>query len=25
VTNFLPARDGEYFQNAFLMGLAFGF
>jgi hypothetical protein len=25
VTNFLPARDGEYFQNAVLMGLAFGF
>jgi opacity protein-like surface antigen len=25
VTNFLPARDGEYFQNAVLMGLTFGF
>jgi hypothetical protein len=25
VTNFLPAKEGEYFQNAFLMGLAFGF
>lgn len=25
VTNFLPATAGEYFQNAFLMGLAFGF
>ena len=25
VTNFLPAKNGEYFQNALLMGLAFGF
>jgi hypothetical protein len=25
VTNFLPARSGEYFQNAVLMGLVFGF
>jgi opacity protein-like surface antigen len=25
VTNYLPARSGEYFQNAVLMGLAFGF
>jgi hypothetical protein len=25
VTNFLPARSGEYFQNAILMGLTFGF
>ena len=25
VTNFLPARSGEYFQNAILMGLVFGF
>jgi Phosphate-selective porin O and P len=25
VTNFLPARSGEYFQNAVLMGLTFGF
>jgi hypothetical protein len=25
VTNFLPAKSGEYFQNAFLLGLAFGF
>jgi len=25
VTNFLPAREGEYFQHAVLMGLAFGF
>ena len=25
VTNFLPARPGEYFQNAFLTGLTFGF
>jgi hypothetical protein len=25
VTNFLPARSGEYFQNAFLMGLTYGF
>jgi hypothetical protein len=25
VTNYLPARSGEYFQNAVLMGLTFGF
>jgi hypothetical protein len=25
VTNFLPAREGEYFQNAVLLGLTFGF
>ena len=25
VTNYLPARSNEYFQNAFLMGLSFGF
>ena len=25
VTNFLPANSGEYFQNAVLMGLTFGF
>jgi hypothetical protein len=25
VTNFLPARSAEYFQNAVLMGLTFGF
>ena len=25
VTNFLPAKSGEYFQNAVLMGLTFGF
>jgi len=25
VTNYLPAKPGEYFQNAVLMGLTFGF
>lgn len=25
VTNFLPAKSGEYFQNAILVGLTFGF
>ena len=25
VTNYLPANSGEYFQNALLMGLTFGF
>jgi len=25
VTNYLPARSNEYFQNAVLMGLTFGF